>query len=334
MRALRLVWGGVVLALLDYFGTGCLAEAQGTPALGVSDTTAGECWTFTHQVKAGGSTVKAMLRNMWGPQYFTYGDREWHRGDAYAQSIAEDLVYGRNHSVVAGGYVESLRRSSDVGSKCKWFTVFRHPISRLVSAYYFCKVTGTCASELVNANQVDITAFAKHWGNRALRQFVLSFVSIDDVIDYSRTDAVLNHLPPTVKRPNSIPGGFFVQMYLEDRTHAPNSDDSHPDAVLYAMLQPVQDMLRDQYSAIGILEEYDTTLSIFNAALDMPGVDWHEAFKSVGHVNVNDEYKDERVATLAEAWTNSEVKHYLQLDILLYEHALAIFQQQASAYNI
>lgn len=333
MKGLTLVRGGVILALLEALGAIRLGEAHATQALGMPDRPDDKCWVFTHLNKAGGSTVKSMLKNIWGTRYINYGGGEWHRGDGYSQSVAEDLVHGQKWSVVGGGYVEALRRSNTVESKCKWFTVFRHPISRLVSAYYFCKVSGSCASELLDAKLVDLTTFAKHWGNYAMRQFVLSFVSIDDVMEYSRTDTVKQTFPRTVKNPSLIPGWYFVKLYLDNHMQAP-VDDELPDRALYTMLQPVQDLLRDQYSAVGILEEYNTTLSIFNAALAMPGVDWHETFLSVGHVNANNKFKDEKAATLAEAWTNSEIKQYLQLDLLLYEHAVVLFHQQARFYDI
>ncbi|CAN0469810.1 unnamed protein product, partial [Scytosiphon promiscuus] len=57
--------------------------------------------------------------------------------------------------------------------KCQWFTLFRHPVSRMVSAYYYCKEAPSdtaCASEILNARDVDLVTFAKHWGNFALRQ--------------------------------------------------------------------------------------------------------------------------------------------------------------------
>ena len=66
----------------------------------------------------------------------------------------------------------------------------------------------------------------------------------------------------------------------------------------------------------------------------MPDVDWHETFLRVGQVNVNNKFNDDKVAVLAEAWSNSEIKKYMQLDLLLYEHAVDLFHQQARAYDI
>ena len=275
--------------------------------------------------------MKTMLKDMWGPRYSTFGAKQWAKGDTFSRMFAEELVQRQHPSVVGGGYVETLRRWSNVELKCKWFTMFRHPISRLVSAYYYCKFSRSCARELCDARHVDLLTFAKHWGNHSVRQFELSFVSIDEVLEYSTTDAARQRLPQTVTNPSALTGSYLVKLYKENHSQAPID---LPDGDLYTMLQPAQDFLRDKYSAVGILEEYNTTLSLYNAALDMPGVDWHESFLHVGRVNENGKFDDEKAASLAEAWTSSEIKKYLQLDLLLYEHAVDLFLQQARAYNI
>lgn len=75
-------------------------------------------------------------------------------------------------------------------------------------------------------------------------------------------------------------------------------------------------------------------MSVFNTALDMSRVDWQDMFVSVDQVNVNDGHKDEKAAMMAEARTNSEIKKYAQLDLLLYEHVVGLFHHQAPAYGI
>ena len=70
-------------------------------------------------------------------------------------------------------------------SSCRFFTMFRHPISRMVSAYFFCQLheeDSACASGIVRARHVDLLTFAKHWSNFAVRQFALSFVPAEDVM--------------------------------------------------------------------------------------------------------------------------------------------------------
>ena len=46
------------------------------------------------------------------------------------------------------------------------------------------------------------------------------------------------------------------------------------------------------------------------------------------------QFSEEKAASLAEAWTNSEIKKYMQLDLLLYEHAVDVFHEQSRAYGL
>ncbi|CAM9419432.1 unnamed protein product [Laminaria digitata] len=293
-----------------------------------------------HLQKAGGSTVKGILKDSWGPKFTIYDSAQWMAGDGYLQQFGGNLTSGDQWNVVAGGYTDALRRSSVVEKNCQWFTMFRHPISRMVSAYYYCKRAPkdkACASEVVNANDVDLVAFAKHWGNFAMRQFALSLVSADDVVEFLETDAFLEMLPANVRKVEKIPGWYLLKMYLDsDKALAAAVSEygDISDAALYEMLQPVQDLLRDKYDAVGILEEFDSTLSLFEAALDMPGVEWNRQFTSGGKQKRNDRFEKEKGVALAEAWTNSEIKKYLCLDILLYEHAVDVFHQQTKAHDI
>ena len=93
-------------------------------------------------------------------------------------------------------------------------------------------------------------------------------------------------------------------------------------------------MIRDNYTAVGILEEFDTTLSLYDVALSIPGIDWQTQFARQGKKTVERKYADQEAASLAEAWTNTEIRKYMQLDILLYEHAVDVFREQSQAYGV
>lgn len=337
MVALFLVFGAIILAL----HTPGASRPTGVDAVLLLENPGAindKCWVFMHLQKSGGSTVKGILKGCWASKLAIYDSAQWKEGDAYLQGFGGNLTSGEQWNVVAGGYTDALRRSSVVDENCRWFTMFRHPVSRLVSAYFYCKRTPkdkACASEVVNANDVDLVAFAKHWGNFAMRQFALSLVSADDVIEFSRTFAAQEKLPPSVRRVSKIPGWYLLKAYLEsDEMAVSKYGGGLADAALYEMLQPVQDLLRDRYDAVGILEEFNTTLSLFDAALAMPSVNWHQQFTSEGRRKRNIRYVEEREVALAEAWTSSEVKKYIQLDIVLYEHAVDVFHRQAQAHGI
>ena len=66
----------------------------------------------------------------------------------------------------------------------------------------------------------------------------------------------------------------------------------------------------------------------------MPGMDWHQEFEDNGEQNVLSRMKQEKADTLEKAWTDPELKRYMRLDLLLYEHAVDVFHQQARSYGL
>lgn len=165
-----------------------------------------------------------------------------------------------------------------------------------------------------------------------LRQFALSLVSADDVIAYSRTDEAKQKLPQ-VEDLSKLPGWYLLKMYLDAQPQMPANLDI-VDSAMYGMLQPVQDLLRDRFAAVGVLEEFNTTLSLFDAALGMPGMSWHQQFALEGKGNVDYMYKKQKKEAMEAAWMNSEIKKHMHLDILLYEHAVDVFRTQVAAYGL
>lgn len=106
-----------------------------------------------------------------------------------------------------------------------------------------------------------------------------------------------------------------------------------PGVAMYEMLQPVKDLRRNRY-IVGILEGLITTLSLFDVALGMPEVGWHKEYRIKGSLRVDTDYLGGGVASLADAWANTEITKYTQLDLALYEHAVDIFNQQAFVYGL
>ena len=103
---------------------------------------------------------------------------------------------------------------------------------------------------------------------------------------------------------------------------------------MYGMIQQIEDVVTKQFTAVGILEEFNTSLALFNAALQIPGLEWQSAFTSTGVNNADNKYKSEEEELLEKSWTNSELKSYINLDLLLYEHAVGVFHQQARFHGV
>lgn len=333
MTIIRSAWFTAILVVSEMILT---AKTHRTPELNKpSARNRSGCWIYTHLQKCGGSTIKTIVRESWGSRFTVYDSKLWKRGDDFMQEFAQRLTEGNQWAVLSGGYPEALRRSPAVRGKCEWFTLFRHPVARMVSAFYYCKaVPGdiACASKVLNANNADILTFAKHWGNFALRQFALSLVPSDDVMAFALTEAAKAKLP-WITDLRTVPGWYLLKMYHEEQATLAGSTDE-PDLALQGMLQPVQDLLRDEYVAVGILEEFNTTLSLFHAALNMPGVDWRKQYHDHGKIRVDRKFESEKRDTMQEAWTNSEIAKYMRLDLLLYDHAVRVFHQQVDSYSL
>jgi len=214
------------------------------------------------------------------------------------------------------------------------------PISRLVSAYFYCKESPTdqlCATGVLDARETDFHTFALHWTNFGLRQFAQAFVTQPEVL----ADEFDNGLCPPDASNNACPGWFRIKQYFEQQPKiagdlagwAPGTDPL-PDLAMYRMLKPVQDMLTSNYTAVGILEHWDTSMLLFNQALELPRWRWDRAFSRIGKLNSNSKYHFEAKTVLQNAWYDPEIRRLLWLDILLYDHAVALFHRQVEEYNV
>lgn len=103
---------------------------------------------------------------------------------------------------------------------------------------------------------------------------------------------------------------------------------------MYELLKPVQELLTNNYTAVGILEEWDSSMLLFNAALKLPGYDWRKAYRDVGKKNGDHSFIHEEREALLTAWTNTEVKRYIWLDLLLYEHAVSVHARQLAKHAV
>lgn len=76
-----------------------------------------------------------------------------------------------NGFVLPLAMVEAWRRPT-----CVWITVFREPLSRLVSAFFYCKHSmddPLCARHHVNTRGGKLEGFAHHWGSFGFRELLL-----------------------------------------------------------------------------------------------------------------------------------------------------------------
>ena len=227
------------------------------------------------------------------------------------------------------------------------------PISRVVSAYYYCHHTKDqlCADFEDKTEDQTLLTFAKYWGNYGMMQLLLAFVTPEDIAsdmswaagleghDCIDTDESGQHLRWTTEPKRMCAGWYLLKLYVDQRSagiaqHADGSvGGASPNQVwMYQFLQPAMDLLSKNYTAVGILEEWNTSMQLYQATLEMPDMDWVAAFSQHGRANVHSD--SESAQTLSRAWYDPRIREILWLDILLYDHAVSVFNKQVKEYVI
>lgn len=204
-----------------------------------------------------------------------------------------------------------------------------------MSAYFYCKKIPQdqlCATVVVNAKDVDLLEFAKHWGNYGLRQFGLGFLDAHDVVDPDTLDEVCRRTKGDRGHGDvCVPAWYKQKQYLSSLHAAETAETSLPESTISWLLSPVQDILSKRYAAVGILEEWQTTMELFDATLGIEGFEWVRQFQTTGKTN-DGKFVTAEHRALKEAWMSSELKSFIWLDILLYDHAVAVHKMQVAQY--
>ncbi|CAM9583759.1 unnamed protein product [Ectocarpus sp. 12 AP-2014] len=283
------------------------------------------CWVYTDMNKAGGTSIRGMITDYAAATSTTvekYTHKQYITGDRGVQTILN-----RRPSLIWGAYTEGLRPYATVLG-CKWFTMVRHPIARLVSAFNYCGIVPKdqlCATRIHRPEDGDIYDFAEHWGNHGVVQFALAFEDLKKIL------VTEVQSPPWYK----------AKLYFEGRlgpsgktlTSANiSTNDVCQDVWMPEVLQPVEELLRSEYAAVGILEQWETSMMLFDYALQIPDFNWTSTSASSTPRNVHDSKAKNDL--LVASMTDPALKQILWLDILLYEHACSVHKAQLSRWGL
>lgn len=85
---------------------------------------------------------------------------------------------------------------------------------------------------------------------------------------------------------------------------------------------------------MGILEDFNTTLYLFDRALGIPNFSWVVDSERVGVSNSDNKKKAEEHDARVTFSTDPSLKKFIWLDIILYEHALSVFAKQVKEYGL
>lgn len=274
------------------------------------------CWVFMYMGQSGGEIARQIaVEHWWKDRPRLFDTVQWRRGDHSHQADA----MGSQWRLLHGGCVESLRGYSSA-RPCKWMTLFRHPVGRLLAAYDHCRwhapADPVCPPR--TTERTDLATFAERWGNFAMRQFAMASVPATDVKEWAARNRV----------PRDATLWYLVREYLT------RGGEVTEDEALLGKLQQVQELLSAEYSAVGIAAELSTTMKLFNEALPMEGPGWLSSWSKVRASEGEEDYDWIGSAAFRGVLANSRIMSALRLDILLYEHAERVFKNQVERYGI
>lgn len=135
------------------------------------------------------------------------------------------------------------------------------------------------------------------------------------------------------------PSWYLLKLYVDQRSAgiAQHTDGSTGGVSLnqvwmHQFFQSAMGLLSNNYAAVGILEQWNPSMQLFQAALKLPNLDWVDSFRKQGSARANADSAFKQ--TLFEAWDDPRIRDVLWLDILLYDHAVSVFNRQVEEYNI
>lgn len=75
-------------------------------------------------------------------------------------------------------------------------------------------------------------------------------------------------------------------------------------------------------------------MRLFDAALNIPRLQWDKQFQAMGVQNKDKDLALEGQQALKAALNNPELKQYIWLDLLLYDHAVEVHKSQVTEYGV
>jgi len=198
-----------------------------------------------------------------------------------------------NGFVLPLAMVEAWRRPT-----CVWITVFREPLSRLVSAFFFCKHAmddPLCARHHVNTRGGRLEGFANHWGSFGFRELLL----------YPPLRAIATNTtgPPETHNTNFSAARDVDPMWWvwKQIVHAHDRGEDlahHAGARNFAALATA---FPGMYDLVGILERRAETCALLDARLP-----WLSLSASAGRGGSNGRHWCAELATHTETHSATE----------------------------
>lgn len=249
-------------------------------------------------------------------------------------------VSEKSNRVVYNGYALRLAGNVNFGSAgtgpCAWATMSREPVSRLVSAFLYCKhVTRKrdplcgLGSSALDVSEASIQDFAKYWGNYLFREFLWHpelfklAASRDDFIDDAKcNEKIASPIMPRDSHLTAITGPRAPWQTLQMQLNG-GDDPRTPSGA--ANMKAVEEYLLSGklYDVIGLVEEWESSMNLFDRFIPLAASKWTGAAAEQIQTHGSETYEEEEKMLLREAANDTEVLDAIAGDIHLYKNVIA-----------
>ena len=255
---------------------------------------------------------------------------EWLERDLF---LLGDYCMGMCELLAAAGRLAQGRR-------CGYFTMFRDPRERTISSYLYCQTDEgqgdqLCDTPLLDARTATFAEWVPHQANYMTREllFDLRRDSLPPAEQWRRLSELTG---------NSSLATAFANKQGTDAPHPALLDLVQPNAQLTeARFSELLDTLENHFAVVGLLERYEESLELFDAAFDRNlsaaagGNNWdHGSGRSSPGSEEGKDYKAALDKYMAAFDDDPSLLEPLRYDMRLYEHIQSvIFPRQVAAHR-
>lgn len=323
------------------------------------------CLAFIHQPRSAGLVV-------WG-RGLMQGERRHHHHCWQLTYMNRKQCTGWKHYEDADFYwgdmataLNSGERSPTLRRGCRWFTMFREPVERMVSALHHCRnrkpkawipLCGLNAGEgAFSARPVDETSatlrqWAAHYGSYFYRQLLYDMRLFERVGLRCRPNATAPLLPSIAPTRRARGGGArecrYPKSWTELRDALGDAADgkSTPEAriLVKELVHSIENGTR--FVTVGLLERWEESARLFDAHVPLvappsvrtaralarrPAVSsWRQVMQPASATTLAKRARE--AADVEAARADPEVLAHLETDLKLYDAAKRLFERQLVA---
>ena len=207
-------------------------------------------------------------------------------------------------------------------SHCTWVTMFREPISRLVSAYAYCKHSkgfdALCGATVVDARRSSLEKFAAHWGNALFRELLMFNWPVNTscgVLCQARATKA-----ETVARAMRA---TFSPVWLIQKVALNGTDNpqQRSDPTLNRVISAVASL--ELFDVVGVVEQFSLSMKAFDCLVPLArNRSWQREASTHHSSHHSESYANESRRLLHQARTSLAIQRYLQADINIYHRGV------------